>query len=82
MELIHFPKIHDLEELAKLLPDGMDIGTGAGELRSLSDLGVEGRYQDAGEEPGRPEAEKSLAIAGTIRNSIRRLLPATVFPAK
>ena len=78
MHLVHFPKIHDLEELAKLLPEGLDIGADIDQLRILSNSGVAGRYPDTGEEPGRPEAEKALSIAVKIRERIRRLLPAAV----
>ncbi len=78
MHLVHFPKVHDLEELVKNLPAGISAGASPEELRLLSVMGIEGRYPDAGEEPGRPEAERAVAIAERVRQEIRRQMPREV----
>jgi len=78
MHLVHFPRIHDMVELARLLPEGSETGATGDELRLLSLYGVEGRYPETGEEPSRPEAEKALSIADKIRSAARRQLPSEV----
>jgi HEPN domain-containing protein len=59
---VDFPKIHDLDALRNLLPDGWKVKSEHSDLADLSEWAVEARY------PGDwPEADEAEAISAVER---------------
>ncbi|MGE3977466.1 MAG: HEPN domain-containing protein [Nitrospira sp.] len=71
------PKIHDLTELYALLPDGLLVDVDARLLEELNPYSIEGRYPGVWEPVEQAEALRAVEAARTIRQAIRRILPAT-----
>lgn len=77
LELIDFPKTHDLEKLMTLLPGAARPKLTTQEQKTLTEYATVSRY------PGRSdislsEARRAVAITRRLRKSIRRLLPEEV----
>lgn len=70
------PKIHDLTELYALLPDGLLADFNARLLEELNPYSIEGRYPGVWEPVEQGEALRAVEAAKTIRQVIRRVLPA------
>ena len=75
---INFPKIHDIGELAKLFPPGVNIPLTAAEQEELTDYAWMGRYPGDREQITREQAEKAVALAAKVRAAIRSGLPKDV----
>lgn len=69
-----FPKTHDLDRLAQLLPRGSSIGLTSAERAELTDHAVAARYPGAGEIPMR-DARRAVRLARRARRAVRAQLP-------
>lgn len=75
--LIDFAKTHDLNALARLLPESIiDILTDK-ELRRLTDYATTTRYPGDYEEISLAEAKRAVRASRRMRAAIRKLLPKT-----
>lgn len=72
-----FPKTHDLDRLAQLLPRGSSVGLTPVERAELSDHAVAARYPGAGEIPMR-NARRAVRLARRARKAARAQLPPIV----
>lgn len=70
-----FPKTHDVEELAALLPGKLRPGLSAEEKRRLVTYATVARYPGDYEPISLSEARSAVRIARRVRKEIRRLLP-------
>jgi HEPN domain-containing protein len=73
---IDFPKTHDLERLAKLLPHGVSVSLSAAERVELTQHGVVSRYPGSGEIPFLV-ARRAVTMARKARKALRAALPLT-----
>jgi HEPN domain-containing protein len=71
---IDFPKTHDLENLAGLLPGRVRLSLSAEEQGRLTDYATGARYPGWGDIP-LAEARRAVTIARRLRKEIRGLLP-------
>ncbi|MFM9967039.1 MAG: HEPN domain-containing protein [Burkholderiales bacterium] len=76
-----FPRTHDLEKLASMLPAGTKVGITAGEEARLTEYATGARYPGSGEIPY-AEAKYAVAMARRARKEVRRLLPREVLMRK
>ena len=65
-----FPKTHDLEELAALVPAGAAFDVTREHLFALSQLAVVPRYPDFDEEVDRDRAQGALRMAQQVKASV------------
>ena len=74
-----FPFVHDLGELAALLPHSIKIPMTVEEAENLSDYAVMVRYPGFGTGAGSEEARRAVIIAGRVRRAVGALIgkPAT-----
>ena len=70
LEAVHFPFLHDLDELRELLPDGWDVHEVTLHLHDLTEWAVRGRYADPRELPTESDAQHALDLAQTVFHSI------------
>ena len=75
---IDFPKIHDIGELIELLPQSLRPPVAVLDQEKLTYHATVTRYPGDWEPLVRSDAEEAVAIARQIRESVRKLLPATV----
>jgi HEPN domain-containing protein len=75
---IDFPKTHDIGQLLLLLPQGTTMNLGAEEQRRLTSYATVTRYPGEYEPVTLDEARRAVAIAGSAREQIRKVLPAAV----
>jgi len=65
-EQIDFPRVHDLDRLAGMLPMSWELAIPVGELARITDYGVEARYPSGGDEHSPPvtsaEVDDALAL--------------------
>lgn len=71
---IDFPKTHDLEKLAALLPASLRPRLTPEEERRFIGYATAARYPGSGEIP-LAEARRAVALARRVRREIRRVLP-------
>ena len=71
LEAVHFPFLHDLDELRELLPDGWDVHEVTLHLHDLTEWAVRGRYADPRELPTESDAQHALDLAQTVFHSIK-----------
>jgi HEPN domain-containing protein len=71
---IDFPKTHDLENLAGLLPGRVRLSLSAEEQGRLTEYATGARYPGWGDIP-LAEARRAVTIARRLRKEIRGLLP-------
>ncbi len=69
------PRTHDLEKLAALLPADRQLAVPLTTLVALNPYSVDTRYADDWREPRRDDAVQALAIAESVREEARRLIP-------
>lgn len=81
LHAVEFPKSHDLGELSRLLPQGIQPPLTPREEETLTGYAVVTRYPGPPGVPTRQEAEESVAWAGRVRSAIRALLPPESPPA-
>ncbi len=74
---VDFPKAHDLERLAALLPGRSRPRLTAEEQGRLTDYATGARYPGWGEIP-LAEARNAVAISRRVRKEVRTLLPRNV----
>lgn len=74
---IDFGKIHDLADLARLLPGDIGVGVSRRTLDTLTVYAVQPRYPHAGPSPTRGKAHSAIRAAAIIREVLREHLPAT-----
>lgn len=79
---IHFPRIHDINELTKLLPTGVRPRASEHERSMLTIYAVTMRYPGDYDAPTIPEARTTVRVARRIRAKIRRSLPSDCIPAE
>ena len=75
MQGIDFPKTHQIEEIIRLLPTGVEAGLSPEEQRVLTGYAVTTRYSGAYEAITMREARDALSMMRRVRRNIRRLLP-------
>jgi HEPN domain-containing protein len=75
MQGIDFPKTHQIEEIIRLLPRGVDAGLSPQEQRMLTGYAVTTRYPGTYEAITMREARDALSMMRRVRRSVRRLLP-------
>jgi HEPN domain-containing protein len=80
--MIDFPKTHDLNALARLLPNLLIPMLTDEERRRFTDYATVMRYPGDYQPIGLAEARHAVAVARRIRSGIRRLLPAAVLPKR
>jgi HEPN domain-containing protein len=68
---IDFAKIHDLTELAALVPEAASLNVDAVVFQELNPYAVEMRYPGLSEMPTREEAMRAVDLAGRIRQAVR-----------
>ena len=71
---VDFPRTHNLEIQAGLLPDGPRLGVELVELAALTRFAIEGRYPGDWEAATRGEADSCVATAHRVRDAVRALL--------
>ena len=67
---VDFPKIHDLDALRNLLPNGWKVKTEHPDLADLSEWAVEARYPGDWPEAGEAEAASAVEKARGILKSV------------
>ena len=67
---VPFPKIHDVEELLDLLPEGTSLDLNMDDLSILSQWAVFPRYPDFEEELQRTDADTALEIAEKVKAAV------------
>ncbi|KPL08122.1 hypothetical protein AMJ85_08795 [candidate division BRC1 bacterium SM23_51] len=67
---IGFPKTHDLEELAALVPDKAGLNLNVEELIELSQLAVVPRYPGFEDEISRDTAERAFKTAQKVKHAV------------
>lgn len=72
---IDFPRIHDIGELAALLPDDLSLPLTAEEQEGLTDYAVVSRYPGDQEPISLEEAQQAVRLARKVRRALRRHLP-------
>ena len=72
---IDFPKIHDLGELLKLLPQDKSVPLTIHEAEKLTDYAVSARYPDDAEFIPLLEATEAGKIAKRVSSAVRTYLP-------
>jgi HEPN domain-containing protein len=73
---VRFPRTHDLRYLMELIPTDLTLGFITSRILPLDRYSVDTRYPDAWDDIERPEAERALALAHTVREAVRVQLPA------
>src|SRR4029450_4750557 len=68
---VDFAKIHDLTELAALIPEAASLKVDAGVFQELNPYAVEMRYPGLNEMPTREEAMRAVDSAGRLRQAVR-----------
>jgi HEPN domain-containing protein len=71
---VSFPKTHDLRLLVDLVPKGVPLGVTRERIVPLNRYTIEGRYPGEWEPITPDEARAALAMAGEVREAIRRVL--------
>jgi len=74
-EQIPFGKVHDLDELTKLLPASYELPVEAAAQLKLSDFAVTSRYPGGEQAIGPEDAQEALSAARRVRDATRRQLP-------
>ena len=69
-EMIDFPRIHDLDALRNMLPDGWTISNTHNDLSDLAEWAVESRYPGEWPEPTHADAIKAESEAHSVYDSI------------
>lgn len=69
-EGIFFQRIHDLDALLDILPDGWDVRDMYGDLSYMTEWAVEARYPSDRLEPSHDDAIRAESQARLIHNSI------------
>lgn len=72
---IDFPKVHDIEKLVGLLPDGLLGEWAIDEQRTLTSYAAATRYPGDYDPISLPEARQAVRIARRVRMEVRKLLP-------
>lgn len=72
---VDFPRVHDIGELAALLPVGVVVPLTGEEQERLTDHAVVGRYPGDREPLSRTEAEEAVALARKVKDAMRAHLP-------
>ena len=72
---VDFPKIHDIEELGSLMPEGVRPGLSPAEMRRLTTYATATRYPGDYEAIPLAEARSAVALARRVRKDIRKALP-------
>ena len=72
---IHFPRIHDIDELSRCLPSEIHFPLSAEQRQTLTDYAIVSRYPGEWEPLDRTEADEAIAMARQIRALIRKHLP-------
>jgi len=72
---IDFPKIHDIGELAELLPAGYNVPLEETQQERLTDYAVVSRYPGNWEPLTQTDAEEAVALARRVREVVRIQLP-------
>ncbi len=78
LKSVDFPKTHDMEELATLLPEGAALGLSLEEQRKLTAYATVTRYPGDYEPISLTEARKAVSLARRVRSAVRKLLPREV----
>jgi len=71
---VDFPRTHDLEELAELIPRQVGLHVDSEELDELSQLAVVPRYPGFDEDINRDAAEQAFQSATKIKQSVMEAL--------
>ena len=75
---IDFPKIHDIGDIIKLLPPGLNISLTLTEQERLTSYAWMGRYPGNWEPVNRQQAEEAAMLALQVRTAIRAGFPKEV----
>ena len=77
-----FPFVHDLGELAALLPHGLRIPLTVQEAENLSDFAVVARYPGFGTGAGLNETRHAVAVAIRVRDAVGVLVGEPAIPRR
>lgn len=69
---IRFPKVHDLEHLVRLIPEGWEAKSSAWDLEWLSTWSGQGRYPGDLPEGDRSDAERAVHLAEDILDVVTK----------
>jgi HEPN domain-containing protein len=72
---LRVPRTHDLRFLMRQMPVDLKLDIELDPLITLNRYSIETRYPESWDDIERPEAERAIALARTVRDAVRRCLP-------
>jgi HEPN domain-containing protein len=72
---LRVPRTHDLRFLIRQMPAGLHLGIELDHVLTLNRYSIETRYPENWDDIERPEAERAVALARTVRDAVRPTLP-------
>lgn len=75
---IDFPKVHDLKQIVRLLPPGVQVPLSREDQDQLTEYATAMRYPGDYEPIGVKEAKRAVRMAQRVRKAIREKLPKEV----
>jgi len=75
-QALRVPRTHDLRFLVRQMPADLKLDIELDHVITLNRYSIETRYPESWDDIERPEAERAIALARTVRDAVRPTLPA------